>query len=113
MTNDTLILDRVYAHERAHPDKVFLTQPTGGGAVVDYTWRQMMDQSRRMATHLQSRGFPRGARVAILSKNCAHFFMAELAIWMAGGTTVAIFPTETAETVGYVLEHSGASLLFM
>jgi long-subunit acyl-CoA synthetase (AMP-forming) len=113
MTNNTLILDRVYAHERAHPDKLFLTQPTGGGAVVDYTWRQMMDQSRRMATHLQSRGFPRGARVAILSKNCAHFFMAELAIWMAGGTTVAIFPTETADTVRYVLEHSGASLLFL
>jgi long-chain acyl-CoA synthetase len=32
---------------------------------------------------------------------------------MAGGTTVAIFPTETASTVAYVLEHSGASLLFV
>jgi hypothetical protein len=49
--------------------------------------------------HLQSRGFEPGARIAMLSKNCAHFFMAELAIWMAGYTTVAIFPTETAETV--------------
>jgi long-chain acyl-CoA synthetase len=39
--------------------------------------------------------------------------MAELAIWMAGGTTVAIFPTESADTVKYVLEHSGASLLFI
>ncbi len=39
--------------------------------------------------------------------------MAELAIWMAGYTTVAIFPTETAETVRYVLEHSEASLLFV
>ena len=66
-----------------------------------------------MAAHLQSRGFEPGARIAILSKNCAHFIMAELAIWMAGHTTVAIFPTETAETVRYVLEHSGASLLFV
>ena len=49
----------------------------------------------------------------MLSKNCAHFFMAELAIWMAGGTTVAIFPTETADNVRYVLEHSEASLLFV
>ena len=39
--------------------------------------------------------------------------MAELAIWMAGGTTVAIFPTETAETVRFVLEDSEASLLFV
>jgi long-chain acyl-CoA synthetase len=72
-----------------------------------------MDQSRRMATHLQSQGFAPGSRIAILSKNCAHFFMAELAIWMAGHTTVAIFPTETADTVKYVLEHSEASLLFV
>ena len=108
-----LILDYVYAHEAAHPDHVWLTQPTGGGAVVDYTLGQTLDQARRMATHLQSRGFAPGARVAILSKNCAHFFMAELAIWMAGYTTVAIFPTETADTVKYVLNHSGASLLFV
>jgi hypothetical protein len=32
---------------------------------------------------------------------------------MAGCTTVAIFPTETADTVRYVLEHSEASLLFV
>ena len=54
-----------------------------------------------------------GARIAILSKNCAHFFMAELAIWMSGCTTVAIFPTETADTIRYVLDHSGASMLFV
>ena len=39
--------------------------------------------------------------------------MAELAIWMSGCTTVAIFPTEAADTVKYVLEHSGASMLFV
>ena len=108
-----LILDYVYEHEAARPDQLWLTQPTGGGVVVDYTWQQAMDQARRMATHLKSCGFEPGARVAILSKNCAHFFICELAIWMAGGTTVAIFPTETADTVRYVLTHSGASLLFV
>jgi long-chain acyl-CoA synthetase len=110
---DKLILDHVYDHEASHPERVYLTQPTGGGQVVDYTWAQVLDQSRRMAAHLQSRGFPRGARIAILSKNCAHFFMAELATWIGGYTTVAIFPTETADTVRYVLEHSEASLLFV
>ena len=108
-----LLLDYVYEHESALADQVYLTQPLGKGQVVDYTWRQMMDQARRMATHLKSRGFEPGVRIAILSKNTAHFMMAELAIWMSGGTTVAIFPTESAETVKYVLEHSGASLLFV
>ncbi len=113
MTTQKLMLDYVFEHEDNHADAVYLTQPTGGGQVVDYTWQQVMDQSRRMATHLKAQGLEPGARIAILSKNCAHFIMSELAIWLAGGTTVAIFPTETAETVRFVLEHSGASLLFV
>jgi hypothetical protein len=108
-----LILDYVYDHEAKLADRVYLTQPTGGGQVIDYTWRQTLDQARRMAAHIKAQGLEPGARIALLSKNCAHFFMAELAIWMAGCTTVAIFPTETAETISYVLEHSGASLLFV
>ncbi len=107
------LLDHLYEHEAKRADQIYLTQPLGGNQVADYTWKQTMDQARRMATHLQSFGFEPGARIGILSKNCAHFFMAEIAIWMAGYTTVAIFPTEGADTVKYVLEHSGASLLFV
>ncbi len=113
MAAPKLILDYVYEHEAARADRRWLTQPTGGGAVTDYTWGEAMNQARRIATHLQSQGFAPGSRIAILSKNCAHFFMAELAIWMAGYTTVAIFPTETAETVRFVLNHSEAKLLFL
>lgn len=44
MPTSKLILDYVYDHEAAHPDQVLLTQPIGGGQVVDYTWRQTLDQ---------------------------------------------------------------------
>lgn len=113
MNTHPTLLGHVFDHEAQQPERIFLTQPLGQGRVADYTWRQVLDQSRRMAAHLQSLGLPRGARIAILSKNCAHFVMAELAIWLGGYTTVAIFPTETADTVGYVLGHSEASLLFV
>lgn len=113
MAKPKLILDYVFDHEAKLADRVYLTQPIGNDQVTDYTWKQTLDQSRRMAAHIKAQGLESGARVAILSKNCAHFFMAELAIWMAGCTTVAIFPTETAETISYVLEHSGASMLFV
>jgi len=73
---DKLILDHVLDHEASQPERIFLTQPLGGGAVADYTWAQVLDQARRMAAHLQAQGFPRGAGIAILSKDCAHFFMA-------------------------------------
>src|ERR1035441_4812589 len=113
MAEAARILEYVYDHESARAGNVYLTQPLADGTVVHFTWGQVVEQARRMAAHLQSRGFERGSRVAILSKNCAHFVIAELAIWMSGFTTVAIFPTETAETVRFVLEHSQASLLFV
>jgi long-chain acyl-CoA synthetase len=108
-----LILDQIQDHAEANPQRVFLTQPVGDGKVVDYAWGEVVDQARRMAAHLQSQGFGAGSHIAILSKNCAHFFIAELAIWMAGGTTVAIFPTENADTIRFVLEHSDSKLLFV
>ncbi len=108
-----LLLDYIYDHETKRAGEVYMTQPIGNNQVIDYTWAQTVDQARRMATHLKSLGFEPGARIGILSKNCAHFFMAEMAIWMAGYTTVAIFPTEGPDTVNYVLTHSEASLLFV
>ncbi|MBK6515965.1 MAG: AMP-binding protein [Polyangiaceae bacterium] len=113
MATQKLILDYVYEHEEKNRDRVYLTQPLGGGAVKDYTWGDVVDQARRMAAHLQSMGLSKGDKVAILSKNCAHFFIAELAIWIGGFTTVAIFPTEGPDTIKFVLEHSEAKALFV
>jgi long-subunit acyl-CoA synthetase (AMP-forming) len=112
-TPNKSILDYVYDHESTHPERLYLIQPTGRGQVAQYNWGEVVGQARRMATHLKSLGYEPGARIAILSKNCAHFFMTELAIWMAGYTTVSIFPTESAEIIGYVLQHSDARLLFV
>jgi len=113
MSHSSLILDHVYGHEKTRPELVYMTQPIGQGQVKDYTWRETLRQARSMAAYLKAQNLAPGARVAILSKNCAHFIMAELAIWMAGGTTVAIFPTESGETIRYVLDHSEASFLFV
>ena len=113
MAGNRSILDHVFDHEAAQPDLVWMTQPLGGGRVRDITWGEGLDEARRMATHLRGLGLAPGARIAMLAKNSAHFILAELAIWMAGGTTVAIFPTESADTIRYVLEHCEASLLFV
>jgi long-chain acyl-CoA synthetase len=111
--NTKLILDHVYDHEKSLASRVYMTQPVGQGQVIDYTWQETMRQARSMAAYLKAQNLKPGDRVAILSKNCAHFIMAELAIWLAGGTTVAIFPTEAGETIRYVLDHSEASFLFV
>ena len=75
---EALALQRLYHWERSAPDRVVLTQPLGGGVVRNYTWAQVMDESRRMAAHLKSLSFEPGSRIAILSKNCAHWLMLSL-----------------------------------
>ena len=46
--SELLALQRLYHWERSAPERVVLTQPMGGGVVRDFTWRQLMDQTRRM-----------------------------------------------------------------
>jgi long-chain acyl-CoA synthetase len=108
-----LPLQGAYRWENEAPDRVYMVQPVGGGVVKEYTWSQTLDQARRMAAHLRSLELPAGSCIGIVSKNCAHFIMADLAIWMAGHVSVALFPTLHAETVSYVLEHSEVKILFV
>lgn len=107
------VLDAAYEWERNHPERVYLTQPTGDGGVIDYTWAETMRQARCMAAHLRSLDLPPNSHIALISKNCAHFIICDLAIWLAGHATVALYPTLNADTVAYILEHSEARLLFI
>ncbi len=110
---DALALQRLYHWEKTAPERVVFTQPMGAGKVIDFTWAQVMDQSRRIAAYLQSRGFEPGARIAILSKNCAHWMMTDFAIWLAGYVSVPLYPTLAPDTIRRILEHSESRLLFV
>ena len=113
VADDALALQRLYFWEKTAPDRVALTQPLGGGVVRDYTWREVLDQSRRMAAHLQGLGLQPGDRVAILSKNTAHWLLSDFAIWLAGCVSVPLFPTLAPGTIRQILEHSESRLLFV
>ncbi len=108
-----LALQRLYHWEQAAPSRVILTQPMGGGAVQTFTWAQVMDQSRRIAAHLQAQGIQPGDRVALISKNTAWWLMTDFAIWLAGGVSVPLYPTLAAETIRQIISHSEAKLLFI
>ena len=110
---EALALQRLYHWEETTPDKLALTQPIGGGEVREWTWRQMMDEVRRMAAHLKGLGFEPGAHIALLSKNTAHWLMTDYAIWMAGYVSVPLYPTLASSTVRQILTHSEARLLFV
>ena len=113
VTNDDLPLSRLYRWERLRADRVFLTQPFGGGKVRDFNWQQVADEVRRMAGYLRARDWEPGSRVAILSRNCAWWIMADLAIWMAGHVSVPIYPSLNCRTARFILEHSEAKGCFL
>ena len=54
--DEALALQRLYHWERTAPDRGVLTQPMGGGAGQDFTWREVLDQTRRLAAHLRGLG---------------------------------------------------------
>lgn len=108
-----MVLGRLYRWEKELKDKVFLTQPLPGGSVQTFTFGQALDEARRMATYLRSLGIPAGSSVAILSKNCAHLILSDIAIWMAGYVSVVIYPTLGADTISYILVHCDAKALFL
>lgn len=87
------------------PERVWLRQPVAGHW-HDFTWRQVDEQARRLASGLQALGCAPGDRVAILAKNCAEWFISDLAIMMAGLISVPLYPLQTAESIAYVLEHA-------
>jgi long-chain acyl-CoA synthetase len=113
LSADDLPLQRIYKWERERPDSIFLTQPYDGGKVRDWTWQQAVSEVRRMAHWLKAQGWEPGSRVAILSRNCAWWIMADLAIWMAGYVTVPIYPSLRGQTIRRILEHSEAKACFV
>ena len=108
-----LPLDVFYEREARHPRQRFLVQPIGGGEVETLTWADVGHQARCAAHWLRARELPQGSHIALISKNCAHWIIADLAIWMAGHVSVPLYPNLTADSVAQVLNHSESVLAFI
>jgi long-chain acyl-CoA synthetase len=105
-------LSRFLQWEQQCPDEVFLRQPFEG-QWKSWTWKQAGDECRRMAHALQQLHLAPGSHIAVLSKNCAHWIMADMAIMMAGCISVPIYPTLSATAIQPILEHSDSKAIFI
>ena len=105
-------LDKFYHWEKTAPHTVFLRQPIKG-QWVEYSYGQAGKEIRNIATALKALSLAPGSNIAILSKNCAHWIMADLAIWMAGHVSIPIYPSLSASAIRYLLEHSNSKAIFL
>ena len=92
--------------------QVYLRQPKNG-VYHELTWAQVYDQSLRLAQGLLDNGLEKGDRVAIISTNCAEWFIADFAIIAAGLVPTPIYATAGHDTIEYILKHSGAKAVFI
>ncbi|MDP3847912.1 MAG: AMP-binding protein [Pseudomonas sp.] len=113
MTVVRLPLDAFFQREARHPNKPYLLQPLPGGQIEELSWAEVGDQARRAANWLRALELAPGSHIAIISKNCAHWIITDLAIWMAGHVSVPLYPNLGADSVRQVLEHSQAAVVFV
>lgn len=93
------------------PDQVWLRERQGD-QFSEWTWKQAHDEIYAAAHWIEQNLAPQ-TKVAILSRNRAHWLFADLAAISAGLVTVPLFTTLNTETAQYILEFSEVELLFL
>ena len=105
-------LDWLYKWEKEKPNSVYLTQPVAG-KWHSWTFKEVANEVRRMAGYINSLNLEKNSKIGILSKNCAHWIMADLAIFLSGNVSVPLYPNLNADTLSQILQHSETRLLFV
>ncbi len=98
--------------EKENPTRTFLRQPLGGHWKT-WTYEQAGDEIRKIASGIKALNFPDKSNIALLSKNCAHWIMADLAIMMTGHISVPLYATLTAPSIQQILEHSESKAIII
>lgn len=78
-----------------------------------YTYREFEERVNRLASRISSEGFSKEDRVAFLCPNVPAMLEAHFAVPAAGNVLVAINTRLSVEEVSYIVEHSGAKLVFV
>lgn len=74
---------------------------------------EVVERIRRIAVGLAELGVKAGDRIAIISENRPEWSLTDLAILSLRAVTVPIYTTQAVEQIRYILEDSGAKMLFV
>ncbi|MBW2941295.1 AMP-binding protein [Zhongshania aquimaris] len=105
-------LEMLYQWESTAAEQVFLRQPKAL-QWTEYTWAQVADRARRLATYLSAQDYEPGSRIAVFAKNCADWVVVDFAIMLSGHVSVPLYPGQDAPSSKYILEHSESRLIFL
>ena len=103
---------KFYEWEEKFKDRPFLRQPFGD-KWEEYTWGEVGQMARKLATGLRSLGLRDRAHIGLISKNCREWIIADLAIIMAGYVSVPFFPSLKGKELAYVMDFGDVDALFV
>lgn len=96
---------------RYTPSNVFLKQPYGNH-YTDFTFQESANQVKKIASFFrETLDVSKPKHIGILSKNSAHWILADLSIAQAGAISVPFYPTLTSDQFNQVLTHSDCQIL--
>ncbi len=108
-SNVTDLLLEQHAKDSAH--SLYARKHSGGWTNV--TAHQFLDQVTALAKGLIAGGITPGETVAVMSGTRYEWTVVDFAIWFAGGVTVPIYETSSADQVEWILHNSGARRVFV
>jgi long-chain acyl-CoA synthetase len=85
-------------------------QHWNGSTWEPLSWNECGDRVLAIGDHLVLAGVERGDAVALLAENRVEWILSDLGIQAAGGVTVPIYATSTAETMAKIVANSKARL---
>ncbi len=106
------LADLVWVNAAEVPDLVSFERKTASGW-QPVTARQFAEDVRRLAGGIAASGVRPGDRVGLMAKTRYEWTVADFAIWAAGGVTVPVYETSSAEQVQWILSDSGAVAVFV
>ena len=83
------------------------------GTWQDVTWSEQRDAVARISKGLLALGVKKGDRVAILSSTRLEWVRCDSALVNIGAVTVGIYHSSPGPDCAYIVEHSGAELMFV
>ncbi|CTQ55281.1 Long-chain-fatty-acid--CoA ligase [Roseibium album] len=76
-----------------------------------YTWSEVLDRVKRLASGLKARGIGLGDTVSVMAANTPELFELHYAVPLTGAVLNTINTRLEPETVAYILDHSDARLV--
>ena len=103
---------KFYEWEKKFKDRPLLSQPFGN-KWEEYTWGEVGEMARKLASGLKSLGLRDNAHIGIYSKNCREWVISDLAIVMAGYISVPFFPSLNGDELSHLLDFGDVDALFI